>query len=86
MGVEHSYSWTFSGNDRRAKARKNLGRLRGNPLDLIYLSIKNHGWTGLPAAKDRQGLGLALEDPAPQVASDQELQDDAKEFNGWRLS
>ena len=54
-------------------------------MDLIYLTIKNYGWAGLPAY--RTSLGRALLDPAPEPPADQgPLTEETKEYNGWRLS
>ena len=85
-GVEQSYSWSFRWNDQRAKARGSLRRVRGDRADLIYLDVRNHGWTGFPVAAS--GLGRALEEPPgpPPELDPNDIKCDTRIWNGWRVS
>ena len=86
FGVDSSYAWSFKINDRRAFERDSVARVRGDPNDLIYLDIKNHGWASLKSC--RQGLGYKVPYGGPVTAEpeDTPLLLETKVYKGWRVS
>ena len=90
--IEHTYSWRFIANDKRAVARGSWRRVKGSNEDLIYLTCENHGWSGMPVQSKSPGKLTKEEWPAAACppeeleATPPVLQEDSQEWKGWRTS
>ena len=88
MGVQNSFSWSFTCNDRRA-IEKGSFALKRDPTSLEYLTVRNHVMSGLKATAERTGRAtLSLENEPVEVGYDDEppLLVSTRLYRGWRIS